>query len=118
MREGVGEILTRLDIEEMKYSSLLASILDLIQQKANISRYLQELDCSVRPSACLCRVDQHFIRSVGISANADAWLFLTSDALPKEVDSTNLLQRVVGVHVDERADARSDLLPSCDGFKV
>src|ERR1700747_290906 len=98
-RKNVGQCASILNVEEFKRPAPCSSFLHFVQEQSSIGRNANWPDRHILSPLSVSGIDEQAVLAVPALTHKDAWLFLPTLALAKEVASPSLLQGVVGLYV-------------------
>jgi hypothetical protein len=103
-----------LDVPEFKRPGSFPSFLHFVQEELAIRRDAKWFDCRVLSGPAFRRIDEKAVFSVRAFTHEDAMLFLAGNAFAKEIPLPDLLDGIVGLYIQEFADAPMNLFPAWD----
>ena len=114
----IGQGLSALDVQQFKCPGSFSSFFDFVQEEPSIRRDAKRFDCRMLSGAPFCRVDQKAIFSIRTFAQIDAGLFLAGKSLAKEIPLPDFLDGIVGLHIQQFANALANAFSAWDRVQV
>ena len=114
----IGQGFPALDVQQFKCSGSFPSFFHFIQEQPSIRRNAKWFDCRVFSTTPFCGIDEKAVFSIRTFTHEDAGLFLAGKAFAKEIPLADFLDGVVGLHIQQFADAVTNLFAAWNRVQV